>query len=144
MDATDFVLVRYAQIHQVLTDPAIKRLSQAQLRGRAHAGVNTVAWLVWHMARVEDVCVKRVMVDRSQVLGGGWFAKLGVASRDVGTGMSDAEVDELSARIDLDALRGYWDAVTQATPDVIATVRGSDLEALVPEDHVRRVALAEG
>src|SRR2546422_918935 len=53
MDATDFMLVRYAQIHQVLTDPAIKRLSEAQLRGRPHAGVNTVAWLVWHVALVE-------------------------------------------------------------------------------------------
>ena len=144
MDATDFMLVRYVQIHQVLTDPAIKRLSEAQLRGRPHAGVNTVAWLVWHMARVEDVGVNRFVVDRSQVLDDGWLAKLGVGRRDVGTGMSDAEVDGLSARIDLDALRGYWDAVTRTTPDVIATVRGSDLEALVPEDRVRRVALAEG
>jgi len=97
MDATDFMLVRYAQIHQVLTDPAIKRLSEAQLRGRPHAGVNTVAWLVWHMARVEDVGVNRFVVDRSQVLDDGWLAKLGVGRRDVGTGMSDAEVDELSA-----------------------------------------------
>jgi hypothetical protein len=36
MDATDFFLVRYEQVHRVLTDPAIARLGEAQLRGRPH------------------------------------------------------------------------------------------------------------
>jgi len=144
MDATEFILVRYAQIHEVLTDPAIARLGEARWRRRAQTGTNTIAWLVWHMARVEDVGVNRFVVDRPQVLEDGWVARLGVGRRDVGTGMSDAEVDELSARIDLDALRGYWDAVTRRTPEVVASVRGSDLTALVPEDRVRKVALAEG
>jgi hypothetical protein len=48
----------------------------------------------------------------------------GTARRDVGTGMSDAEVDELSTRIDLAALRGYWDAVTARTLEVVDTLRG--------------------
>jgi hypothetical protein len=144
MDAIDFFMVRYEQVHRVLTDPALEQLGEAQLRGRPHPGVNTVVWLLWHAARVEDVGVNRFVADRPQVLDDGWLGKLGVARRDVGTGMSDAEVDDLSARIDLDGLRGYWDAVTRRTPDVVAGVRGSDLEALVPEDRVERVARDEG
>ena len=144
MDALDFFLVRYDQVHRVLTDPAIKQLDETQLRGRPHPGVNTIAWLLWHMARVEDVGVNRFVVDGPQVLDDGWLAKLGVERRDVGTGMSDAEVDELSARVDLDALRGYWDAVTRRTPEVVASLRGSDLDALVPRERVERVASAEG
>ena len=144
MDATDFFLVRYAQVHQVLSDPALKQLSESQLRGRPHPRVNTIAWLLWHMARVEDVGVNRFVADGPQVLDDGWLAKLGVDRRDVGTGMSDAEVDELSARVDLDALRGYWDAVTRRTPEVVASLRGSDLDALVPRERVERVASAEG
>jgi hypothetical protein len=144
MDAIDFLLVRYDQIHRVLGDPAIKQLTEAQLRGRPHPGVNTVAWLLWHMARVEDVGVNRFVVDGTQVLDEGWLAKLGVERRDVGTGMSDAEVDDFSARVDLDALRGYWDAVTRRTPEVASAVRGSDLDAVVPRARVERVAGAEG
>ena len=144
MDALDFFLVRYAQVHQVLTDPAIKQLSEAQLRGRPYPGANTVAWLLWHTARVEDVGVNRFAADRPQVLDDGWLTKLGVGRRDVGTGMNDAEVDELSARIDLDALHGYWGAVTRRTPEVVESLRGSDLAALVPKEHVERVASAEG
>ena len=144
MDAIDFLLTRYAQIHRMPTDSAIARLTEAQWRGRPNPGVNTVVWLLWHMARVEDVGVNRFVADRPQVLDDGWLARLGVGRRDVGTGMSDAEVDELSARVDLDALRSYWDAVTRRTPEVVASVRGSDLEAIVPEDRVKRVAGAEG
>ena len=144
MDATDFFLVRYDQVHRVLSDPAIKQLGEAQLRGRPHPQVNTVVWLLWHMARVEDVGVNRFVVDRPQVLEDGWLTKLGVSRRDVGTGMSDAEVDEFSARVDLDALSGYWDAVTRRTPEVVASLRGSDLEAVVPKERVERVASVEG
>jgi hypothetical protein len=143
VDATEFFLVRYGQIHRVLSDPAIKQLSEAQLRGRPHPGVNTVAWLLWHMARVEDVGVNRFVVDRPQVLEDGWLGKLAVGRRDVGTGMTDAEVDDLSARVDLDALRGYWDAVTRRTPEVVASLRGSDLNAVVPKERVERVASDE-
>jgi len=144
MDATDFFMVRYGQVHHVLTDPAIARLTEAQMRGRPHPGANTVVWLLWHMARVEDVGVNRFVADRPQVLDEGWLTRLRTGRRDVGTGMSDAEVDELSARIDLGALRGYWDAVTRRTPEVVASMRDSDLGAVVPEDRVRRVALDEG
>jgi hypothetical protein len=144
MDALDFFLVRYDQVHRVLTDPAIKQLTDAQLRGRPHPGVNTVAWLLWHMARVEDVGVNRFVADRPQVLEDGWLAKLGVDRRDVGTGMSDAEVDAFSTRVDLDGLRGYWDAVTRRTPEVVASLRGDDLETVVLKERVERVASAEG
>jgi hypothetical protein len=57
--------------------------------------------------------------------------------------MSDAEVDELSARIDLQALRGYWDATSVRTLALVETLRGSDLEATVPGERVRSVVRSE-
>src|SRR6266511_6262228 len=113
MDAITFFLSRYGDLHTGLVDGLLAKLPEAHLRTRPHPGVNTVAWLLWHSARIEDLAVNRFLADRPQVLDDGWFERLAVARRDVGTGMSDAEVDDLSARIDLEALRGYWDAVTR-------------------------------
>lgn len=144
MDAIDFFLIRYRELHGFLVDDAVRGLSEAQVRGRPHPGVNTVAWLLWHTARIEDVGVNRFVADRPQVLDDGWLPRLGIRRRDVGTGMSDPEVDDLSASIDLAALRGYWDAVTRRTLDVAETLRGSDLGTLVPAEHVKRVSFAEG
>ena len=144
MDAVDFFLLRYETLHRTLFDDLLKGLTEAQVRGRPHAGVNTIAWLIWHAARVEDVGVNRFVVDGTQVLDAGWLARLGVDRRDVGTGMTDAEVDALSARVDLAALRAYWEALTRRTLEVVETLRGQDLGAIVPADRVKRVCADEG
>ena len=144
MDAVDFFQLRYETLHRTLLDDLLKGLTEAQVRGRPHAGVNTIAWLIWHAARVEDVGVNRFIVDGTQVLDGGWLTRLGVDRRDVGTGMTDAEVDALSARIDLAALRAYWEALTRRTLDVVETLRGQDLGAVVPADRVKQVCADEG
>jgi hypothetical protein len=144
MDAIDFFLTRHAQIHRAFADETIGRLAEPRLRGRPVLGVNTIAWLLWHAARIEDVAVNRFVVDRPQVLEAGWLERLGVGRRDVGTGMSDAEVDELSARIELAPLRGYWEAVTRRTQEVVETLRGVDLDTVVPAEQVKRVSFEGG
>jgi len=144
MDAIEFFLLRYETLHRTLLDDLLKGLTDAQVRGRPHSGVNTIAWLIWHAARVEDVGVNRFVIDGAQVLDGGWLERLGGGRRDVGTGMTDTEVDALSARLDLAALRGYWDAVTRRTLDVVATLPDQDLAAVVPADRVKRVCADEG
>lgn len=143
MDAIGFFLVRYEDLHKGLVDDLISRLPESQLRGRPHAGVNTIAWLLWHSARIEDLSLNRFLADRPQVLDDGWLERLQVARRDVGTGMSDVDVDELSARIDLQALRGYWDAVSARTLTLVDSMRGSDLGATVPGERVRSVVKAD-
>jgi hypothetical protein len=144
MDAVDFFLLRYETLHRTLFDDLLKGLTEPQVRGRPQPGVNTVAWLIWHAARIEDIGVNRFIVDGTQVLDDGWLRRLDVGRRDVGTGMSDADVDALSARVDLGALRGYWDALTRRTLDVVQTLRGGDLDAVVPADRVKRVCADEG
>ena len=144
MDAVDFFLLRYETLHRTLLDDLLEGLTETQVRTRPHAGVNTIAWLIWHTARIEDVGVNRFVVDGAQVLDDGWRARLGVDRRDVGTGMTDAEVDALSARIDIAALRSYWEALTRRTLEIVETLRGQDLGAVVPADRVKRVCADEG
>ena len=142
MDAIDLFLSRYGDLHHGLVEGLLTSLPEAQLRGRPHPGVNTIAWLLWHSARIEDLAVNRFLADSPQVLDE-WRDRLGVARVDVGTGMTDAEVDEFSTRIDLTALRGYWDAVTARTLGLTGSLRSSELEAVVPGARVKSVVHAE-
>ena len=144
MDALDFFRVRYREFHRPMWDDLTKGLTEREVRGRPHPKANTIAWLIWHTARIEDVGVNRFVVDGRQVLdAGGWLERMKIARRDVGTGMTDAEVDELSAAVDLDGLRGYWEAVIAETLAVVDGLSGENLEAIVPADRVRRVANEE-
>ena len=145
MDAVDLFLARYREFRRSIFDELIKGLSDAQVRGRPAPPLNPIAWLLWHSARVEDVGINRLLVDGRQVADvGNWLERMKISRRDVGTGMTGAEVDDLASAIDLDALRGYWDAVMAGTLAAVENVRGEDLEAIVPEPRVRRVANEEG
>ncbi len=145
MDWLGFFLLRYGDLHGRLVEDLLAGLSEDQVRRRPDPRVNTIAWLLWHAARIEDVGVNGLVADRPQVLDDEeWLGRMKLVRRDVGTGMDDSEVDELSLTIDLKALRGYWDAVTRRTLAVVETLRGQDLEALVPMERVRRVAFEEG
>jgi hypothetical protein len=144
MDAVDLWLLRYEPIHTFVADDLVKGLTEAQVRGRPVPGVNPIAWLIWHAMRIEDVCVNRFVLDRPQVLDGGWPSRLRVNRCDVGTGMTDAQVDALCEAVDVEQLRGYCRAVTRATLDAAPLLRGLDLEVSVPAERVTRVCTEEG
>jgi hypothetical protein len=91
--------------------------------------MNSIAWLFWHMARTEDVAVSTLVAGRPQVLEGeGWAERLKLDRRDVGTGMRDIEVSDFSARIQIDELMAYRDAVGRRTREIVAGLRPEELD----------------
>lgn len=150
MDALDFFLIRYRELRGArpgrgIVDDLRAGLTDDQWRRRPRPGVNTIAWLLWHTARVEDVGVNEFVAGRPQVLhAGGWLERMKADRRDVGTGMTGAEVEALSAAIDLDGLRGYWEAVSRATLEVVEGLRGGDIEDVVPAERVRQAVSSDG
>jgi hypothetical protein len=57
------------------------------------------------LARVEEVAVNPILTTGRQVLDDGWMARLDAPRPDVGTGMTEDEVVELTVRADVDAVR---------------------------------------
>jgi hypothetical protein len=144
MDALELFLLRYDDLHVGFVSQLFEGLTDAQARQRP-ARVNSVAWLVWHLARVQDAVVSRFVADRPQVLDeGGWHRRMAVDRRDVGSGMTSAEVDALSAAIDLGALRQYQRAVAERTKLVAVALPAGAWSETVSEAHVRRAVAAEG
>jgi DinB superfamily len=120
------------------------QLTDDQMRRRPHPQLNSIAWLLWHMARSEDMGVNRLIANRPDVLtGDGWASRLDLSRRDMGTGMTDDEVVEFSTRMNPVALRAYSGAVGRRTQEV---VRGLPAEAWddVPDpSHIHRVLVEE-
>src|SRR5258708_18837503 len=85
-------------------------LTDDQMRVRPREDLNSIAWILWHIARAEDIILNPVLAGRSQVLDDGWVKRLGIARRDFGIGMTSTEVWELTSKIDVGALREYRDA----------------------------------
>ncbi|MBO0781145.1 MAG: DinB family protein [Ktedonobacteraceae bacterium] len=105
-------------------------------------GKNSIAWLIWHIARIEDATFNLLVAESKQVLDE-WIERLGYARRDVGTGMSNEEVLELSATIHLPALRAYWTAVTRRTQQLARALDPTILTERPTQSSLERL-FAEG
>ena len=113
-------------VHAVL-DGADEEL----LLARPAPGSNHIAWLVWHLTRVEDDHLAGLQTDVDQVWTEGWadgFA-LPFDLADIGYGHDEHEV--AAVRPSAELLRGYHDAVHDRA---VWIVRG-----LEDEDHARVV-----
>jgi hypothetical protein len=129
MDVQELFLMQHERTHAQVKREFLQGLRDEQMRCRPK-GLNSIAWLVWHMARCEDV-LNVLIADRPQILDqGGWFDRLHVAHRDVGTGMADDEVTDLSASVDLEALRGYYHAVGQSTLEILTSLQPQKLDEI--------------
>lgn len=148
MGLTEYLLEQHAHSHAaaltgatepMLSDQVLAGLSEDQLRLRPAPGLNSIAWLLWHIARSEDVMVGVLLTERGQVLDeGDWLARLNVAGRDMGTGMDDAGVSRVSATLGIDALLAYRLAVGRRTREIVPTLDSATWDE--PIDPTRLLA----
>src|SRR2546425_12938088 len=118
MDTVSFFLVTHADVHsrevaghETYFDRVLGGLSDEVMRMRPGKGLNSLIWLLWHMARTEDAAVNPVVAGRGQVLDDEWMRRMNVPWRIIGTGMTDDEVAEITARADIASVRAYRSAV---------------------------------
>ena len=127
MDARDLLLDEHGRMHAAsvtgdkgtLAERTFGGLSDEQMRARPREDLNSLAWLMWHIARAEDIFSNIILSGRDQVVDDGWLARLKISRRDFGIGMTKPEVAELTAQVDVAALRDYRDAVGRRTQEVI-------------------------
>ncbi|HEX5087449.1 MAG TPA: DUF664 domain-containing protein [Nocardioides sp.] len=112
---------------------AVDGLSEEQLAARPAADANSVAWLVWHLARVQDDHVADA-AGTEQV----WTAQDFVSRLDLpfdssatGFGMSSEDVGHVRASAQL--LADYVKAVHDATVAYVAKLTPDDLDRIVDE-----------
>jgi hypothetical protein len=146
MDLVPFLLQLHATTHagEISGSAAPERwlggLSDDQLRRRPGEGLNSIVWLLWHMARTEDVAVNLVVAGRAQVFDKEWARRMNVPRPDMGTGMTADEVAVLSEHADVAAVRRYRSAVGARTREVIQALPASAWDEVLSLTDTTRAA----
>jgi hypothetical protein len=151
MDARDLFLQQHAAVHSAavggnkmsMAERTFAGLSDAQMRARPREDLNSVAWLMFHIARAEDVFVNTMLAGRTQVFDDGWGKRLGITRRDFGFGMTSTEVNDLTQQVDVVALREYRDAVGHRTREVVSGFKPDDWQGVLETQNVAR-AVGDG
>jgi hypothetical protein len=132
------LLEQYDFVAMVSTGMVYAGLQGDQLRLHPQERQTSLAWLFWHATRWEDVVVNTWVAGQPQVLvRQDWLAHLRVPDRHCGTAMPPAEAAQVSAQVDLDALRAYREAVEARTRAVV-TALGAVLGTHASASAMRR------
>ncbi len=111
--------------------PAVNGLSEEELAFRADAESNSIAWLVWHLTRIQDDHVCGLSGDEQTWTAEGWVERfaLPLDPSDTGYGHDPDMVAVVIA--DAGSLLGYFEDVHRRTLEYLGQLTETDLERVV-------------
>lgn len=130
MKSNELLLDAFGRIHETVAAVLEGVDGQALIRRPAGSG-NSIAWLIWHLSRIEDVQVGPA-VGLEEVWTAEGFARrfnLPLPESDTGYGHSTGEVDAVQAPPEL--LVEYYDAVHRQTVEALKTLGDEDFDRIV-------------
>jgi hypothetical protein len=147
--AIDLFLSQHARLHAremiqsdspTFEDEIWEDLSESAARLIPRGCEHSIAWNFWHLARIEDVTMNLLVAGTPQLFEAeGWQPRLNVTDRDTGNAMQEPRIAEISARIDLIALRSYRTAVGRRTRQVVQALQPTDLKKKTDPTRLKQV-----
>ncbi len=124
------------EVHGVVED-----LSPEGLAFRVDPEANTIAWLVWHLTRIQDDHLADAF-DVPQVwVANGWAERAALPFSPWATGYGHSPQEIGAVRMSADLLLGYVDAVHERTASLITDLGTADLDRIVDESWDPPVSL---
>ncbi len=130
MKSNELLLDAFVRIRETV-EATLEGLDDGSLVRRPAGTGNSIAWLIWHLGRVEDAQVASA-AGLKQVWTSQGFADrfdLPLSKRDTGYGHSSEQVDSVKAPPAL--LLEYYDAVHRQTVEFLKTLGDGDLDRVV-------------
>jgi hypothetical protein len=124
----DLLIDGYGRVDQVLKK-TLDGLTEDDLNRQPHPDCNSMGWLTWHLARVQDSHVAALLDENQLWVRDDWYAKFNRAAEpgDTGYGHTPQDLAKFKSP-DVQTLMGYYHAVLELTKGYIASLSGADLD----------------
>ena len=133
MDVPDLLTEEFGRLSALVHD-AVDGLDADQLVEAPGPSANTIAWLVWHLTRVQDHHVSELLSEQQLYLASGWHERFGRGADPEDHGYGHTADDVASVRPTSAAdLTDYYDAVHVRTLAYLAKLSASALDQVVDE-----------
>jgi hypothetical protein len=139
--STELLSEAFSRVRQVV-HLALKDVDIQTLTFQADPAANTIAWLIWHLSRVQDGHITELIGDEEVWSADGWADRfdLPFGPGATGYGQSADQVTAVNANAEL--LAGYYDAVHSRTIDYLKTLTDADFARVVDTSWNPPVTLA--
>jgi hypothetical protein len=134
MDVSELLLDIYGRIPPLARE-AVDGLDNEQLLMQPGGDANPIAWLIWHLARVQDAELAGLVGDRQLWQDGDWASRFGLEPDPHNHGYGHTADEVRAVRPEsVDALLEYLDAVDARTKENLRALTPSDLDRVVDPD----------
>jgi uncharacterized damage-inducible protein DinB len=121
---------------------AVEGLTPDQLEFRIDDRANSIAWLVWHLTRIQDDHVADLAGEQQVWTSEGWAQRLRLPFDDRATGYGQGPDEVAAVRVDSwDLLTAYYDAVHEQTRRYLERLTPTDLGRIVDDSWDPPVSL---
>jgi hypothetical protein len=123
-----------------LEDEALEGLTEADIRNIPENEEHSIAWILWHLARIEDVTMNMLVAGSPQIFyAENWLTKMEFKSHETGNALDQAGIVLLSTVINIDALRDYRIAVGRRTREIVKQLQPGDFKRKVEPARIEQV-----
>jgi uncharacterized damage-inducible protein DinB len=135
MTIAELLADAFGRVHETVHE-AVDGLTPGQLAFRPDSGSNSIAWLVWHLARIQDDHIADVagtgQVWTAGASGSTWADRFGLpfGVSATGYGQGSEAVAAVQVRSG-ELLTGYYDAVHEETLTYVEGLADADLDRVV-------------
>ena len=141
METADVLVEAYQRIRE-LVHQATLGLNAQQLTYRPHTESNSIAWLVWHLTRIQDDHISAIDGSEQVWVSSSWAANLGLPANasNLGQGDGPAEVATIQPN-GPGALVGYHDEVMDHSMSYLGSIDASELDRIIDRSYTPPVSV---
>ena len=132
MTSTELLVDAFERVRDAV-HPAVGGLSNEELLFRPDSESNSIAWLVWHLTRIQDDHIAGVDGSEQVWTASGWADRFGLALDPADTGYGHDPSEVAAVRADAHLLLGYFEDVHEKTLAFLGTLTESDLDRVVDD-----------
>ncbi|MGP3948768.1 mycothiol transferase [Streptomyces sp. 7N604] len=133
MKASDVLADAFGRIHEVVHETA-EGLTVKDLHARLEPRANSIAWLVWHLSRIQDDHVADASGQEQVWLSQDWVSRFGLPLPPEATGFGHSSKQVAAVQVESsELLLGYFDAVHGQTMGFVTGLSANGLNRIVDE-----------
>lgn len=133
MNGADLIVDAFGRVREVVHQAAAGLTAQ-QLAERLDPDANSIAWLLWHLTRVQDDHIADALDVEQVWTAQGWEQRFDLPFKAEATGYGQHSADVAAVRVEsADLLTGYYDAVYEQTIERVRGLRDGDFDRIVDE-----------
>ena len=131
MTSAELLVDAFGRIRGVV-HRVVDGLTPEQLAFRVDPEANSIAWLVWHLTRIQDDHLADAFQAEQVWTSQGWVERFGLPFHPLATGYGHRADDVAAVQVDSgELLVGYYDAVHQQTTRHVGQLKDADLDRIV-------------